>query len=1035
MVEKSFEEKLKEKGVENFKEWNIVVLKLKNEETWEEKTSFLEIISLNNKNGEIHLIEKSEENQYQKSRNKSIVSSEENILNLFETKEEKIEETWEKNKQKKWKNEKNTKKTWFQLKTFECYSDADFQKKLSDPDNKELVRDRNEIEFISEADLEEKRKEVTKERKKELLVEEAKIPKDISDEELEKHTDFKKFALDRGDEKLQKKFREVEEVNLNILKDKVDELDVQGRSFWFWEGVTFETPPDKEGRIGIYTISKIDLSWFADEGSISWEPWVIHVVSVEWEKYQFSFRDFFEWWKQDKPFRTSKLNNMEEVFASVNGYAGIWEKWWNFELKDNKICKKDGKEEDGKKKYEYNFLVSTKSEELLKIHSIEGDTVMVSFWEAKQDKDKKTTFWVDDAIHRVNIWFLDTWIKKHSLVPRSRDEEKDLAEEKTKWAQRSGNFWSKLGQRWSVADMLAWWKLYLDSIENYLKEWQEEMASRFANSLWLPEEIKADMKAREDAAKKKRMDEYITKLKEWADSWEAVEMIVWWLLNKDAPEFKKEAGLVFMMEKYGVLYGKKWLMKHKWEFLWYKALWWTVWDDLYRSVEKEEKEKNQPFTEERLVWILVLRQCKKGWYNGITRRSRLYKEIEGLMKKWFKDEVEDGLEKSGSVSNSEDQIESWMEELRSWNYPTAVGWMKWSFNRWGSVKDINKLPFVMLFSWEAYSMTEDARNTIRWIGASEHHLVPILGFFRKNSQIGLINNTILELARRIAEKTGNKKIYTDALTIKNEAGTFGDNLAKINRCEKFYDTYGEIIMNSLYGLHVDTKDTYLNHIIEIEKEPHEDKNGKQVEWNNTFWEYAKAYGGMDTIHPTDDHMNVQYKDAWWTWFDTLHMMEFALSVIGSGWALKNPQSSIGIMTEFYEHTQRIKMDSSLGDTLKKTLISNKIVFLLWAIIKNWIDGVKKSNEIVVYLRKYWINLDALKKKGFSEHGVLHPGEWSDEESYINSIVGNILGEEEKGGTSDDDTSDTVAGILSWKEKAHTSGDDTSDSVAGILLPK
>jgi hypothetical protein len=40
------------------------------------------------------------------------------------------------------------------------------------------------------------------------------------------------------------------------------------------------------------------------------------------------------------------------------------------------------------------------------------------------------------------------------------------------------------------------------------------MASRFANSLWLPEEIKADMKAREDAAKKKRMDEYITKLKE-----------------------------------------------------------------------------------------------------------------------------------------------------------------------------------------------------------------------------------------------------------------------------------------------------------------------------------------------------------------------------------------------------------------------------------------------------------------------------------------------------------------------------------------
>jgi hypothetical protein len=47
----------------------------------------------------------------------------------------------------------------------------------------------------------------------------------------------------------------------------------------------------------------------------------------------------------------------------------------------------------------------------------------------------------------VNIWFLDTWIKKHSLIPRSLDEEKDVKQEediesaKLKWSFWSRFFW------------------------------------------------------------------------------------------------------------------------------------------------------------------------------------------------------------------------------------------------------------------------------------------------------------------------------------------------------------------------------------------------------------------------------------------------------------------------------------------------------------------------------------------------------------------------------------------------------------------
>jgi hypothetical protein len=54
---------------------------------------------------------------------------------------------------------------------------------------------------------------------------------------------------------------------------------------------------------------------------------------------------------------------------------------------------------------------------------------------------------------------------------------------------------------------------------------------------------------RVEEAGKKRADAQVNKLKS-VDSWKAAKMMVSWLLNRDSPEYLKEAAISFVFEKY-----------------------------------------------------------------------------------------------------------------------------------------------------------------------------------------------------------------------------------------------------------------------------------------------------------------------------------------------------------------------------------------------------------------------------------------------------------------------------------------------------
>jgi hypothetical protein len=65
----------------------------------------------------------------------------------------------------------------------------------------------------------------------------------------------------------------------------------------------------------------------------------------------------------------------------------------------------------------------------------------------------------------------------------------------------------------------------------------------------LPEALRDDLMSRVEESQKKRSEDYVNKLSN-VDSWKATRMIIEWLKNKDAPQYLKEAGALFMLQKY-----------------------------------------------------------------------------------------------------------------------------------------------------------------------------------------------------------------------------------------------------------------------------------------------------------------------------------------------------------------------------------------------------------------------------------------------------------------------------------------------------
>jgi len=738
------------------------------------------------------------------------------------------------------------------------------------------------------------------------------------------------------------------ESNHGALEQKINEIDDKWKDYKLNKWTTFQIWETWSSDYAMFTIVWIHENQVSLQSSVWWGA----IEKVD-------FQSFYQTFKDKKAKRTSyfeeNMGSFENVISSVASWEWKIAQWKQFKLSKNTIVKKDWAED---KNIIYPYLGGTSSEELLKIEKINGDQVTFKRWkikarydQAKRDKGKSRTeskVWDDISLesrtYTANLGFIDSYIKEHGLVPRWEKEDDDIkSDEDNAIDGMKGNFFSKIFQNLSIFDIWAWMKIWLESIQNYLKEWNDQHAAQFASWFFgkiLPEDLKNDLKARVEQTEKKSMDDYIQRLKD-VDSSDATIMIASLLLNTDSPEPHKEAGAIFMMEKYGTLYAKKWLNQYKWSFLWYKALWGSVNDTLYNQIKAQQEAKDENFNEELLVYVLLVKQCQ--WKLKPNRlQTRLHKNFKRVRAQWKTEEIETGRTDSADERTIAGRIGGGIEELGGWTYPNAIGWAENVINKWGTMAEMTKIPFVMAFSWIAYrfdslQISDALKNfCAKWL------IIPLTRFMSHTSDMDLLNNTIVELAARIQARTGSKHAgmseWAQRIFANQQTSGWSDE-KRLTETEDFFDTHGDVIVRSLFMLNDGKTDdeAELSKIIFFEKDEHLDENGATTAGSSTFEQYYDKMEGLmdaDTDFTNKDTMTDAFKHAGTSWY---YMFKAAKNIEQSqGWGFKNHDVWSfmweEIQSEFHAIIDR-KSYSQFGEDSQKKLIKDMLGQFLAALLE------------------------------------------------------------------------------------------------------
>lgn len=845
-------------------------------------------------------------------------------------------------------------------------------------------------------------------------------------------------------------------VNAKTLEEQIDLIDSGGKIHWFGKGTVFQT---KKWAEYTYTIKKVDI------GS---QKVVISSLAKEEEVIDFnSFYQEFE--KQDAKRINKQAQSFEELIDRVKKEDKL-NSWEQYELNSWQLKRKNVKGWSSN----YEYLAGIRgdgSNEVLKIHNINGEYAEVSFWELKEDKvkDKKdkhaiwedgdklydTKFTLETTSYKVTTWFLEEWIKTHKLEPRSLDEKNDVTEADAKInpMEKKFHFTSWLfNNRASLNDAVKWGTIFYEQIKEMLEMWSEEKANQFALKYLgkvMTKDAKRDLQSRLEQKQKKTMEEYLERLETVASD-VALEMIEQWLQDKYGAQFQKEAAVVFMLKKYGVLNAKS-MSKHEGKWWWYQALWGEVWDSLYNELKKEKENANLPFTEEYAVYILIKRQCHKNGYKGVKRRSKLHKEVKKIRAVWKEEEWETGMRDGKDERDVMWRIKWGMEEMKSGNYPNMGGWMERVVEKWGPMHAMNKIPFCAAFSWVAYSFEEKFTDQLKWLPGSSK-IMMMLRFFSYKSDLDLLNKTIVEVCSALWEK--NKTKYGDMTIKAKELFSLIDNPDqkwledRINRVEDFYDQYGEIITKVMYGLDTGEEWDIYNKLIFLEKDNQD--NSKRAQIFTQYFESLTWYmRASETVVTDKDLMTDAFLNAGTSGMDTYKMTKELLIMKQWGWVQKdigpdmwkemkkefqaipkreygdiNTNKKIleyklrGFLAGIMGKMQNAKELAGYNNTVGPFAILNK-----WGVDMTWFQWIQWFN--VDYVLKWWnANIDAIVHRFVDNimnaelHGM----------SYYDQITSEFAEPKREADTLVDSIPNSTKKNTQRKVSQITSGDDFFDDI-------
>ena len=603
--------------------------------------------------------------------------------------------------------------------------------------------------------------------------------------------------------------------NKETLKSRLDEIDPQWASHGFEIWVVLHNWQKWE-KEDFFVIEKIDE--------------VNQTIAVSWLKHQawnhaeVSFSEFLSIIDGENNEKTKMTrvgwcmtwSKLVEHNASESANA-IWKKVvlsnWKLRNKDltsNKTKNKEAWEDEDAGKYHYDYLISKDSKEGILIHEIWETHARITFLTVDNKEDSK---WKKDPNkiivspdtdeYSIHISQLQAYISKWKLDPRSKHEHEILKEDEAHIPKADTKFWvgNWLFKGMSFASALQWAKTWFEQITESFKEGDKNKSDQFALKIFWPflwEEWRGEFRSRIEAWEKKAMDEFVERLS-WLDSVIATKLIVAWLKDTNAPQYKKEAGMIYMYKKYGALCAKE-LFVYQWQYFWYQRMWGIIGDEVWRDTHKKNDALWVNTTEEELVYMLMKKQCKLEWFNGIKRRSKLHKEVKAVRGQGKEDEIGVGLKDWSWERDVRARLRWGIDEMKSWNYPNTIGWLESVTNKGGSMEQMNKIPFLMMFSGMAYNFENDMLDKLKNY-PNQSRMLFMLRFISYKNDIALLNETILEICKKLETKEWYQGIGPHAQEIFNMSTdkSIGDK-EKLLRTEQFYDKYGEIITNVLYML-------------------------------------------------------------------------------------------------------------------------------------------------------------------------------------------------------------------------------------------
>ena len=724
--------------------------------------------------------------------------------------------------------------------------------------------------------------------------------------------------------------------------------------------------------------------WYFEISGIDIEAWTITVIN-NWEEIEppLSFYSFYEAFKHHNTKRLDPINDFEDLISKWVTNNNLW--WWDFKDKwsdhkfeDWKLIAENVEDWDETWDREVEYLVSDTSNEIIKICSTSGGMVEIQKWTRTDLKSLSKKEWQKhkpalDSFDKplweilnivwaekvnISITELEKLIKKEGLYP-NRQTWKAIKEKTPEWAQNKfkWSIWSKIFSNFSVAEVIKSWKLFVESFQETLKKWNEIHAAKAALRMWkfLPGDLKRDLQIKVENAEKTEMDKEIEDL--WkVDSPIAIGRILKWLLNKDIVEHKKEAAMLFMLDRYWHLSAKsKDLYKFRWKWLWYEAFGWRKNDSFFLEIKKRCDDTWVSFSEEFLMLHLLKKQCKQGWFNWINRRTRLHKEFEGKWSSWVDSEFDKWYGDADRKRTAKEMVSEWMFEAINWTTSNAVWWFKKSIERGWSLEDMSEWFFCLLYAGVFKNIDQKTFVKIKRLWDWDWLWIIMSRFASSTWEMNIFNDTVLHLSKRIATLYPGKysKIADEAQDIANDVEAWKNESDILEKTQRFWQKYNTVLVGALNMINTwDNTHSKTNKIIFLEK----DWDWPQAESFNKYYNKVKWYTTEEDAL-NSKIMNDALKEKWITWLDVYQMARRFLNLWTQG-SFRDDVAWNNVWDEIYSDISSINNKRLVDDNKSnEENIAARKKYLL-DVMKDLVSGlISTSAEIrLLAYNSNWSNI-------------------------------------------------------------------------------